>query len=325
MILGAGASVAAFPQGDRNKKKLPVMHNLVETIGLADLLSDAGVAFEGRNFEDIYSSICGVPAHVGLTSAIDGRVAEYFRQLALPDCPTIYDYLVLCLREKDVIATFNWDPFLWLACARNYWHAKPPTVIFLHGCAIVGFCREHKPISMGQMGRTCGKCGKPYLPRRLLFPMGNKNYTDDPCIAAQWKTMKSVLEDASLLTVFGYGAPVTDAAAVDLMSQAWGSPHQRVMEEIEIIDIVCEEQLVKRWDRFIHSHHYRVLTPARVGETSTDFFGSLVAKHPRRSCEAMFHQNIEAEFIEDNPVPICGTFDELWKWFEPLWLAERQK
>jgi len=316
VILGAGASVAACPQGDRNGKKLPVMADLVWTIGLADLLSKAGVPFEGRNFEDIYSSICAIPACRELTITIDNRVADYFRQLELPDSPTIYDYLVLCLRDKDVIATFNWDPFLWLACVRNHRRAKPPTLLFLHGCAVVGFCQAHKPIKVGPMGTICPACGRSYTPTRLLFPVANKSYTGDPYISVQWHILRTVLKDAFLLTIFGYGAPITDAAAVELMSEAWGGPHQRAMEEIEIIDILDEEQLVKRWERFIHSHHY---------VTATDFFECLIARHPRRSCEAMWQQNMEAEYIEDNPVARCATLDGLWKWFEPLWLAEGQE
>ena len=44
---------------------------------------------------------------------IETRVDEYFADLELPGHPTIYDRLVLSLREKDLIATFNWDPFLY--------------------------------------------------------------------------------------------------------------------------------------------------------------------------------------------------------------------
>lgn len=32
VILGAGGSYAAFPNGDRNGKKLPLMNNFVETL-----------------------------------------------------------------------------------------------------------------------------------------------------------------------------------------------------------------------------------------------------------------------------------------------------
>jgi hypothetical protein len=37
-ILGAGASVAAFPNGERNGKKLPLMSNFVEVVGLKHVL-----------------------------------------------------------------------------------------------------------------------------------------------------------------------------------------------------------------------------------------------------------------------------------------------
>ena len=72
---------------------------------------NARVLWEGRNFEDVYSSICRLPEFTDLTSKTESRVAEYFASLELPNPATIYDYLVLCLRPKDVIATFNWDPF----------------------------------------------------------------------------------------------------------------------------------------------------------------------------------------------------------------------
>ena len=38
VILGAGASVAAFPDGDKNGRKLPVMNDLVEKLDLDSAL-----------------------------------------------------------------------------------------------------------------------------------------------------------------------------------------------------------------------------------------------------------------------------------------------
>jgi hypothetical protein len=43
VILGAGASIAAFPHGDVNDKKLPTMDNLVEMLDLEPLLEQRGV------------------------------------------------------------------------------------------------------------------------------------------------------------------------------------------------------------------------------------------------------------------------------------------
>lgn len=37
-VLGAGASIASFPQGDKNKKPLPSMQNFISILGIADLV-----------------------------------------------------------------------------------------------------------------------------------------------------------------------------------------------------------------------------------------------------------------------------------------------
>ena len=41
VILGAGASVAAFPKGERNGKQLPLMNDLTRIVGLEPLLKRA--------------------------------------------------------------------------------------------------------------------------------------------------------------------------------------------------------------------------------------------------------------------------------------------
>jgi hypothetical protein len=314
VILGAGASVQAFPNGDKWGNVLPVMNNLVETVGLANELDSAGIAWRGQNFEDIFEEICTTHKHTQVVGTVESRIRDYFGSLELPDAPTVYDYLVLSLREKDVIATFNWDPFLLLACARNREKASMPKVRFLHGCAAIGVCREHR--TQGYAGACCPHCHSQYQPTRLLYPVANKDYVTDSYIADQWQLLKAALNDASILTIFGYGAPTTDKAAVDLMSQAWGSPDDRSMEEVELIDIKDEDELLKTWNPFIHSHHYQV---------TSDFFDSLLAKHPRRTCEAMRQSLWEARFREYNQIEKVDTLDEMWRWFEPLIAAERKR
>jgi hypothetical protein len=42
VILGAGASLAAFPNGDKHGRKLPLMWNIVDVVGLSPLLDNAG-------------------------------------------------------------------------------------------------------------------------------------------------------------------------------------------------------------------------------------------------------------------------------------------
>jgi hypothetical protein len=282
-------------------------------VGLSDALDTVGVPYEGGDFEQMYSSIASNPKHKELTSFVECRVSEYFSTLKLPDIPTIYDYLVLSLRPKDGIATFNWDPFLWQACQRNHLKAPLPKLFFLHGCAVVGYCEKDK--EQGLIGHSCKKCGQLYKPTRLLYPVEQKDYTSDPYISSQWVSIRAVLGSAFLLTLFGYGAPKSDMAAVELMSKAWGAPEDRPMEEIEIIDIKSDQELAGRWARFIHTHHYSVCS---------DYFTSILANYPRRSVEAYWQSLVEARFPEENPVPKCESLDELGEWFEPLIKYERQ-
>jgi hypothetical protein len=47
VILGAGASLAAFPNGDRYGRQLPLMHDLISKLGLEGPLSEHGVHYEG--------------------------------------------------------------------------------------------------------------------------------------------------------------------------------------------------------------------------------------------------------------------------------------
>ena len=51
VILGAGASLAAFPNGDKNGRQLPLMNNLVEVVGLRSLLDSWDIDHGETDFE----------------------------------------------------------------------------------------------------------------------------------------------------------------------------------------------------------------------------------------------------------------------------------
>src|SRR4051794_30527141 len=106
VLLGAGASLAAFPKGDKQGLIPPLMNDLVKKIGLSGALTKNGVDFENKDFEAIYSSLTDRPELKDLREEIEGRIRDYFRTLSLPNSPTLYDVLVLSLRKKDLIATF---------------------------------------------------------------------------------------------------------------------------------------------------------------------------------------------------------------------------
>ena len=205
VILGAGASIAAFPEGDINGKKLPMMDNLVEMLGLEPVLERGEVKNIRRNFEDIYSELYDKDSSSQILKEIEDIVYTYFDGLQLPDHPTIYDYLILSLRPKDFIATFNWDPFLFDAWNRLKDKVPVPEVIHLHGNVRLAYCPDHP--TYGEHGMYCPECDRELVPTRLLYPITKKNYIDDSFIKTEWEVFKKALKQAKTLTIFGYGAP----------------------------------------------------------------------------------------------------------------------
>lgn len=57
VILGAGASCAAIPNGDKNEKKISAMSGFIEKLGLSDILSKIVIQTESDNIEDIYMEL----------------------------------------------------------------------------------------------------------------------------------------------------------------------------------------------------------------------------------------------------------------------------
>jgi hypothetical protein len=314
VILGAGASLAAFPHGDGNRVRLPLMADFVEIVGIEKMLRSAKIDYQGINFEEVYSRLSEKPEYASLIQDIEATTYSYFSRMRLPASPTIYDHLILSLREKDLIATFNWDPFLYFACLRNYRFAKLPHCVYLHGSVAVGYCLAHK--KKGMIGHSCSVCQQPFDKSRLLFPVLSKNYSTDQFIAGEWQTLRNYLKSAYIVTIFGYSAPQSDVEAINLMKEAWGEVEKRNLEEFEIIDIKKASDLANTWKEFIHSHHYI---------TSENFYDSHIARHPRRSCEAMWNQLMECKFLQDNPLPREMSLDEFYGWMRPLLEAEANK
>lgn len=312
VILGAGASLAAFPDGDKYGNKLPLMSNFVDTLCLKPILEANNIKFNENNFEEIYSDLYSEVKHKTLLKTIENKIYEYFSKLELPDYPTIYDHLVLSLRKKDLIATFNWDPFLFKVYIRNHNKFDLPHIVFLHGNVSIGYCSKDR--KKGLNGGICRKCEKTYTPSKLLYPIKIKNYNNDSFIAGEWETLKRAFKNAYILTIFGYSAPKSDIEAISLMKIAWGDNHKRNLEEIELIDIKGEDELYLTWQDFVHSHHY---------SSCKNFYDSWIVKHPRRTCEAFWNENMELKNVSDNDIPRNANFDELWKWLEPLKESEQ--
>ena len=312
VILGAGASRASFPNGDANGKRLPVMADLVECLELKSLIEAAG--FENTtDFEAIYDEISTNGQHPSLKAEIEIRVRAYFEALEMPDTPTLYDFLVLSLRNNDFIATFNWDPFLVKAYIRHREIAELPRLLFLHGNVMIGVC--HIDRTGGIRGEPCPKCGGPLQPTQLLYPVRQKNYNADPFIASQWKKLKEALNAGYMLTIFGYGAPATDIEAVELMRQGWGANPTFELAEVGIVDIRSEEDLRKTWEPFLCRTHYGV---------TSDIWGTWLFGAPRRSCESLAMATLQNDPWHSNPYPKLRSLSQLHAWIAPLLLEERR-
>ncbi|MBB3762063.1 hypothetical protein [Xanthomonas arboricola] len=288
VILGAGATMAAIPHGDKNGRKSSVMNGFIEALGMTELLADVSLKTSSSNLEDIYSELHSRPECAAVREELDSRIRTYFSELELPSEPNIYDLLLLSLRKKDLVATFNWDPLLLQAYQRACKITKDlPDLAFLHGNVLVGYCRSHK--CGGILTARCRECGEPFEPAPLLYPVAQKNYAADPYIQDNWNAVRNRLKRAYLVTVFGYSAPKTDSEAIALMKEAWGAVHERELEDFEFVDIRDEETLIASWQDFVHSHHYQV---------HNDFFSSSLAQHPRRTTVELFDRTMDCMFTE---------------------------
>lgn len=303
VILGAGASRQAFPQGEAGGRRLPVIGDFVEAIGLEATLEKSPVVWRDRDFEAVFSELVRREDCQAVSQELEDRIHDYFSAMFLPPKPTLYDHLLLSLRPKDGIATFNWDPLLFEAACRLRKMVELPHLLFLHGNVAIGYCAEDRV--KGPISGRCNKCHRPYTPSRLLYPVENKDYTSDTAIELDWREFSNGLKLAYVVTVFGYGAPPADAAAVEALSNAWGSPSVRNLEEFEFIDTAEEDDVIGRWRQFVHSHHYRFYS---------DFYESTLGQHPRRSCEAVWSRTQELEMFAPDPIPKHADFSELEKW-----------
>lgn len=316
LLLGAGASKAALPNGDKHGRAVPLLREVAENLTLVDHFPADLQELAVRDFEAAYSRLFDRGASDEL-SKIESLIHDHFSNFELPDEPNLYDVINLSLRDKDAIFTFNWDPLLVQSqrrLARLGITTRLPKLFFLHGNVVVGFCT--KDSTSGFVGRRCSRCQELFVPSVLLFPVEHKDYQSDSFITREWEAARYFLSTCFMFTVFGYSAPTTDKEAIELLKTAWGDISDRTMEQTEIINRpgADHDKLRERWKPFIHTHHYDVLD---------SFYDSFIAKHPRRSLEAYWNQYIEAKFIPDNPVPQqFANFEAMSEWYGPILNAE---
>lgn len=317
-ILGAGATKATIPNGDKYGRQSPVMENFLREIGIESLLNGVKLRTKSHNIEAIYSELVTKPEYTDIVTKIEEGIVTHYRQMQIPDAPTLYDYLILSLRKKDCIATFNWDPLLIQAYNRvNKITHDLPEMLFLHSSVAVGICedcRHYEPYR----NKYCSLCGEPLISPRLLYPVENKDYSQNIYIQDAWNTLQNYLETACIVTIWGYSAPKSDKEAKKIMLKAFSSDY-RPLDQIEVIDIADEDKLYETWQPFAKNTNYHL----NIHKSLMDTY---IGEFPRRSVEGYVKRNIEGWWGGSTFVmKECNTFEELAKLVEPLLVNESRK
>lgn len=278
VIVGAGASLASCPI-DKNGKKVPLLSNIHKILGLTEFLKKYNFSQEElENFELLYSKVYETTKYKNLKDILEFKVYEYFNSLKLPDRITIYDYLILSLTSKDLIISFNWDPFLLQAYVRNLKVKNLPQIVFPHGNVGMGICNKCKV--KGYANSICLSCGRPLEKVPLLYPISKKNYQEISIIKSEWETAKIYLNRAVGLTIFGYGAPSSDKEAYDLLKNNYKKSNSIPIARFSIINLDKEKDIQEgKWEEIFDD---------RMESFHTDFRQSILWHAPRVSMESIF-------------------------------------
>ena len=92
VILGAGATIATIPSGDKNGRHCSVMHGFIKRLNLDAILNNVKLYTQSENIEDIYSELYERGEECKKTrEQLEDAIYDYFSKLQLPDEITIYD------------------------------------------------------------------------------------------------------------------------------------------------------------------------------------------------------------------------------------------
>lgn len=263
-----------------------MLNSLAGVLGIENELRQYGYTLsQAEDFERFYSQIYGQKRLVPLRKKIEQRVYEYFSELEIPNGINLYDYLILSLTQKDLIISFNWDPFLLQSYLRNISVGNLPQIVFPHGNVKMGICNKCK--LKGYYGSICSTCFQEYQKSPLLFPVGQKDYNDISIIRDEWKRAKDHLQIAGGITIFGYSAPDTDIEAIELMRKSFEQSRTRIYAPITIINLPSEKQnQLTKWKEFYDDSN--VLFCKAFEETD-------LWRYPRISLEAFFNAVLQQD------------------------------
>lgn len=257
------------------------MKNFMEKTGLINKFPNYyGEIKNNPNLEDLYSLWYEDSSKVDVCKRLEEELYAYFSSLDSGRYLNLYDELLLSLTNRDVIATFNWDPFLAQSYKKisSYYTHDLPMILFLHGNVAMGYCSNCRVI--GYLNDTCQKCKRPFTKLNLLYPTKDKNYTDDMYIRSAWNDFERCIKKATLITFFGYSAPSSDEGAMKRMVEAFKKDNLSNLKQIQIIDIDEETALRERYSSFTDKYNHI--------DVVRSFYDSFMALYPHRSADYIF-------------------------------------
>lgn len=286
VILGAGATIDAFPDGDKRGKRSALMYDMIDVLDLKSLLSKVNLRTQSTNIEDIYTELFDRGEECeSVKVELEEKIRHYFLSMEIPDKITKYDLLLLSLTGKDCVASFNWDPLLIQAYNRVYKITDNlPDILFLHGNVFAGICEKCK--TFGLIQNSCPSCNDDFRPVPLLYPVKQKDYNESIFIRESWSYFNNYLSRAAIVTIFGYSAPVTDIEASEILMNSFSKyKESHKLDHIEIIERkgFNRANLSETWNSFIS-------TTRGSYNLYDNFYDSLLAKAPRRSVEYYFER-----------------------------------
>lgn len=282
VIVGAGASRAVMGE------VCPTMNEAIRQVGLDNILQGITLQTKSKNLEVIYSELFRRGDECKEARlAMEKVLYNYFSNIYLPDTLTIYDHLILSLTEKDCIISFNWDSLLIQAYNRvSRITQNRPEILFLHGNVGAGVCESCR--TYGPLENYYCRCGKPYKPVPLLYPVDQKDYNSNIFIRDQWHAAEDYIARTGKVTIFGYSAPSSDKDASEILKSAFSK--YKGVHRFDAVEII--ERPGFKSDEISDTWKYFFSVVNNQKNIVDSFYNSSLANAPRRTILFQYKQFI---------------------------------
>lgn len=280
VILGAGSTIAAIPDGDRNGMRAYTLNNFLEDPFYADFLASLDSKYQNLNIEEMCTKMYSEDRQ--LYEAFERLIRNKYASLELPNGFNLLERLIMSLTSDDAIISFNWDDLIIQAYNRAKQYIPSillPIIVFPHGNAQACY-NEHR------YGSSRNPNNYGLRPSPLNMPVDELDYQNNLFIKSQWQILDFYMRYSQMITFFGYRGPVSDIQDLKRMENCLHS--NQICGKIEIIDKTKEDamQVAQNLENIIN------LT-GNEADCCGSFFESRIAQYPRETLRSLENWNYE--------------------------------